>query len=97
MIGEELWEPSKWKEELRELNIVLLSGLGIGSVIASEVYALPGLIASVSGQSSILAVVLMGLITLVLMYIFARLAKLYPKAGALYYFAKEVWGICQGL
>jgi len=85
------------KEELRrELNIALLSGLGIGSVIGSGVYALPGLIASVSGPSSILAVVLMGLITLVLMYIFAKLAKLYPRAGALYYFAKETLGDMPG-
>ncbi len=80
----------------KELGIVLLTGIGIGAVIGSGIYTLPGLIASVSGPLSITAIVLMGVITFILMYILAKLGRMYPRAGGLYYFAREVLGDLAG-
>lgn len=80
----------------RELGLILLTAIGVGAVIGSGIYALPGLITSVSGPLSIIAIVLMSLITLILMYILAKLGRIYPKAGGLYYFAKEVLGDLAG-
>jgi len=80
----------------RELGVVLLTALGIGGVIGSGIYTLPGLIASVSGPLSILAIVVMSIITAVLIYILAELGKMYPKAGGIYYFAKEILGDLSG-
>lgn len=80
----------------RELGVVLLTAVGIGAVIGSGIYTLPGLVASVSGPLSIVAIVLMSVITLILMYILAKLGVMYPKAGGIYYFAKEALGDLAG-
>ncbi|MCS7111455.1 MAG: APC family permease [Ignisphaera sp.] len=80
----------------RELGAALLTGIGVGAVIGSGVYTLPGLVASVSGPLSIVAIVLMSVITLVLMYVIAELGRLYPRAGGLYYFAREALGDLAG-
>jgi amino acid transporter len=80
----------------RELGVVLLTGLGVGSIIGSGVYTNPGLIASVAGPLGLVAIVFMGILTFLLMYIIAELGIIYPKAGAIYYFAKEILGDLAG-
>jgi len=80
----------------RELGLALLIGIGVGSVIGSGVYTLQGLIASVAGPAAIVAVVLMGLITLLLGLMYAELGSMYPKAGGPYYFPKEILGDLAG-
>jgi len=80
----------------RELGVVLLTAVGIGAMVGSGVYTLPGLVASVSGPLSVLAIVLMSIITAILMYILAELGVIYPKASGIYYFAREVLGDLTG-
>jgi len=87
---------SKGGELKRELGVVLLTGLGVGSIIGSGVYTNPGLIASVAGPLGLVAIVFMGILTFLLMYIIAELGIIYPKAGAIYYFAKEILGDLAG-
>jgi APA family basic amino acid/polyamine antiporter len=80
----------------RELGVVLLTAIGIGAMVGSGIYTTPGLIASVSGPLSVLAIVLISVITAILMYILAELGKIYPRAGGIYYFSKEVLGDLSG-
>jgi len=80
----------------REIGAVLLTAIGIGAMIGSGIYTTPGLLASVSGPLSILAIVFMAIVTAILIYILAELGKIYPKAGGLYYFAREVYGDLSG-
>jgi len=80
----------------RELGVILLTGLGIGSIIGSGIYANPGLITSVTGPLAIVAIIFMSIITSILMYIIAKLGVIYPKAGSIYYFAKEILGDLAG-
>ncbi len=72
--------------------MVLLSGVSIGSVIGSGVFSTPGLLASVAGPSALLAVLLMGSITLILGLIYAELGTLFPRAAGIYYFPREALG-----
>jgi amino acid transporter len=87
---------SSGRELKRELGVVLLTSLGIGSIIGSGIYTNPGLIASVSGPLALLAIVFMSIITFFIMYILAELGVAYPKAGGIYYFPKEVLGDLAG-
>ncbi|MEM4854758.1 MAG: APC family permease [Sulfolobales archaeon] len=70
--------------------------MGIGAVIGSGIYTLPSLLASVAGLLSFVAVVVMGIVTLLLMFIMAKLGVQYPKAGAIYYFSREILGDLNG-
>uniref|UniRef100_A0A7C3SLA3 Amino acid permease n=1 Tax=Thermofilum pendens TaxID=2269 RepID=A0A7C3SLA3_THEPE len=84
-------------EELkRDLGLLLLTGIGVGAMVGSGVYALPGLVASVSGPLSILAVLAMSAITGLFVYILAELGRELPRSGALYYFARESFGDLAG-
>lgn len=84
-------------EELkRDLDLLLLTAIGVGAMVGSGVYTLPGLVASVSGPLSVLAVLLMSAITGLFVYILAELGKELPTSGALYYFARGTFGDLAG-
>ncbi|QOJ78777.1 amino acid permease [Infirmifilum lucidum] len=76
----------------RVLGLLLLSGVSMGSIIGSGIFSTPGLLASVAGPSAVLAVLLMGFLTLVLGLIYAELGSMLPRAGGIYYFPREVLG-----
>ncbi len=83
--------------ELRkELGLALLTAIGIGGVIGSGVFTMPGLVASVSGPLAIFAVLIMGFITALFLYVIGKLGEIYPRAGAIYYFAREALGDLAG-
>jgi APA family basic amino acid/polyamine antiporter len=80
----------------RDVDLLLLISIGVGAMVGSGIYTLPGLLASVSGPLSILAVVAMSLITGIFIYVLSELGRIYPKSGGLYYFAKEALGDLPG-
>ena len=84
-------------EELkRDLDLLLLTAIGVGAMVGSGIYTLPGLVASVSGPLSILAVLAMSAITGLFVYILVELGREFPRSGALYYFARESFGELAG-
>jgi len=87
---------SKGRELKRELGVVLLTGIGIGGMVGAGAYINPGLMASVAGPLSIVAIIFMGIISLLLAYIIAELGVIYPKAGTIHYFVKEILGDLAG-
>ncbi len=80
----------------RELGLLLLVGIGIGGMIGSGVFTLQGLISSVAGPAALLAIIIIGIITLILGLMYAELGSMYPRAGGPYYFPKEVLGDLNG-
>jgi amino acid transporter len=62
----------------RDLDLLLLISIGVGAMVGSGIYTLPGLLASVSGPLSILAVVAMSLITGIFIYVLSELGKNIP-------------------
>jgi len=87
---------TSWRAMRRELRRVLglaaLTGVSVGSMVGSGVFSTPGLLASVAGPSAVLAVLLMGGATLVLGLVYAELGTLFPRAGGVYYFPREILG-----
>jgi len=80
----------------RELGLLLLVGIGIGSMIGSGVFTTQGLISSVAGPAALLAIFIIGIITVILGLMYAELGSMYPRAGGPYYFPREILGDLNG-
>ncbi len=80
----------------RELNTLLLSAIGIGAVIGSGIFTMPGLIAGTAGPMVVVAIVIMALVTALYIFILAELGAKYPKSGAIYYFPLYAFGDLTG-
>lgn len=68
----------------KEIGLWSLVALGVGGMIGSGVFGLPATMGSVAGPSLVLAVALVGLITLLLAMIYAELGSAFPATGGPY-------------
>jgi amino acid transporter len=68
----------------KEIGLWGLVALGVGGIIGSGVFALPVTMGSVAGPSMILAVIFVGIITIVLALIYAELGSAFPITGGPY-------------
>jgi basic amino acid/polyamine antiporter, APA family len=68
----------------KELGLWSLVGLGVGGIVGSGVFGLPATMGSVAGPSLILAVVLVGAITILLALIYSELGSAFPITGGPY-------------
>jgi basic amino acid/polyamine antiporter, APA family len=76
---------TKSKQALRkEIGLWGLVALGVGGIIGSGVFGLPATMGSVAGPSLVLAVGLVGMITVVLALIYAELGSAFPVTGGPY-------------
>ena len=64
----------------------------ISSVLGGGILIAPGLAARVAGQGSIIAWVLLSLLSYPFAYTFARLAMRKPESGGIYSFSREAFG-----
>lgn len=64
----------------------------INSIIGSGIFFLPALGAYYSGPSSILAWIILSIITIYSAYCFGELVSMFPKAGGIYEFSKQAYG-----
>ena len=67
--------------------------LYVSSVLGSGVLVLPGLAAQLAGPASLLAWVLLSIVSYPFAYTFASLSARKPEAGGIYSFAKESFGL----
>src|SRR5438094_7275963 len=67
--------------------------LYVSSVLGSGVLVLPGLAAQLAGPGSLLAWVLLSVVSYPFAYTFASLSARKPEAGGIYSFAKESLGL----
>ena len=68
----------------KEIGLWGLVGLGVGGIIGSGVFGLPATMGSVAGPSMILAVTLVGMITILLALIYSELGSAFPITGGPY-------------
>jgi APA family basic amino acid/polyamine antiporter len=68
----------------KEIGLWGLVSLGVGGIIGSGIFSMPAVMGSVAGPSFIIAVVLVGLISLLLALIYAELGASYPLTGGPY-------------
>lgn len=73
------------KEHLKkEIGLVTLTAIGVGSVLGSGIFALPAAMAAVAGPGFLLAIILAGIITLFLGMAYAELGAAFPITGGPY-------------
>ena len=69
----------------REIGLLALVSLGVGSIIGSGMFAMPAVMASVAGPALIFAgVILCGIITTVLAICYAEPGSTFPRTGGPY-------------
>jgi amino acid transporter len=68
----------------KDIGLWGLVALGVGGIIGSGVFALPVTMGSVAGPSMILAVIFVGMITIVLALIYSELGSAFPVTGGPY-------------
>lgn len=68
----------------KELGLWSLVALGVGGIIGSGVFGLPATMGSVAGPSLIVAVALVGAITILLALIYSELGSAFPVTGGPY-------------
>lgn len=68
------------------------SAMTIGAVLGSGVLVLPSLAADMAGPASLVSWGLMGLLTIPLVIVLAKLAVLYPSAGGIAAYARQAFG-----
>ena len=76
----------------RRITLPVLSILIANSIVGSGIFFMPALAARISGNDSIIAWLLISLISLYYAAVFGELASKYPKAGGIYEYAKQTLG-----
>ncbi len=89
MVDEALKSSGELKKTLSYPVILLII---INSIIGSGMFFLPAIGAQISGPSSILAWIILSLVTLYVAACFAELAGMFPTAGGIYEFSKQAYG-----
>lgn len=79
----------------RQLGFWMCLALVVGNIIGSGVYLLPASLAPY-GLNSIFGWILTAAGALFLAMVFARLARVFPKAGGPYIYPREAFGECAG-
>jgi len=76
----------------KTLSYPVLLLIIINSIIGSGMFFLPALGAQISGPSSIIAWIILSIVTLYVAACFAELAGMFPTAGGIYEFSKQAYG-----
>jgi basic amino acid/polyamine antiporter, APA family len=74
-----------------------LAALAVNSIIGSGIFGLPGTVAGLLGRRSVLAVVIAGLATGVIMACYAEVASQFSEAGGPYLYARVAFGRLTGI
>jgi len=77
----------------RSIGLFGATGIGVGAIVGGGILALAGVAFAATGPSAILAFALNGVIALLTVWSFARLASRFPESGGTYTFAKKVMSI----
>ncbi|MBN2479053.1 MAG: amino acid permease [Parachlamydiales bacterium] len=76
----------------KELGLITMLGLGIGSILGSGIFGLPAVMGAVAGPSLITAIVIAAIITFFLGMPYAELGATYPMTGGPYSFPRKAMG-----
>ncbi|MDV5165267.1 MAG: APC family permease [Candidatus Scalindua sp.] len=74
------------------MNLFDIVCLGINGIIGAGIFLLPGKLAAVAGQSSILVFVICGLLCLAIGLCFAEMGGIYQETGGAYIYARKTFG-----
>ena len=74
------------------MNLFDIACLGINGIIGAGIFLLPGKLAAVAGQSSILIFIICGLLCLAIALCFAEMGGIYQETGGAYIYAKNTFG-----
>lgn len=86
-------ESLKTSGELKKtISYPVLLLIIVNSIIGSGMFFLPAIGAQISGPSSILAWIILSLVTLYTAACFAELAGMFPSAGGIYEYSKQAYG-----
>lgn len=80
----------------KSINWLQGSAMTIGAVLGSGVLVLPSLAADMAGPASLISWVLMGILTIPLVIVLAKLAIMYPSAGGIAAYARQAFGETAG-
>jgi len=84
--------PSKTELNARSIGVTSATGLVIGSIIGTGVFAMPAVLAS-AGTSSLVTLAVIGVGAMLLAVMFGQLTRRVPKAnGGLYAYARHEYG-----
>ena len=76
----------------RSMNLFDIVCLGINGIIGAGIFLLPGKLAAVAGQSSILVFIICGLLCLAIALCFAEMGGLCQETGGAYIYARNTFG-----
>ena len=76
----------------RSMNLFDIICLGINGIIGAGIFLLPGKLAAVAGQSSILIFAICGLLCLAIALCFAEMGGIYQETGGAYIYARNTFG-----
>ncbi len=76
----------------RELNLLYLTAIGIGTVVGTGIVKLPGVLAEKLGPAQVLAWILTGLLVGMMALNLAELSSRFPEEGGIYIFGKQTLG-----
>lgn len=92
-IAEEAQQEEKRGELKRTAGIGTIIALTVASMIGSGLFFGAGIAASYAGPASLIAWVLLGLVTIYVGMCFGELVAMFPKAGGVYEFTKQSYGV----
>jgi amino acid transporter len=76
----------------RSMNLFDVVCLGINGIIGAGIFLLPGKLAAVAGQSSIIIFAICGLLCLAIALCFAEMGGIYQETGGAYIYARNTFG-----
>lgn len=76
----------------RSIGFVALLSLSVSSIIGTGLFFGPAIGAGISGNASILAWLILALVSVYVAACFGELVSIYPLAGGIYEFAKQTYG-----
>ncbi len=85
-------EPSKAQGLKRNLGLAAVVSLGLNGVIGQGIFLTPGKAADLMGPSSILALLLGGLLCFLIALCFAEVGSRFKATGGAYLYAREAFG-----
>ncbi len=92
-IAEQAQQEEKRGELKRTAGIGTIIALTVASMIGSGLFFGAGIAASYSGPASLIAWVLLGMVTVYVGMCFGELVAMFPKAGGVYEFTKQSYGV----
>lgn len=79
--------------ELKQvLGYKTILALAIGSIVGTALFFGPAIAASISGNASIIAWIIVALMAIYISFCFAELSSMFPHAGGVYEFTKHAYG-----